>query len=122
MDRFKVRFKVCSVREPERCREVEGVVDTGATVSVIPKEILQELEIAPSRPRVFTLADGSKIERTVSGAILKIKVDGKEYETFDEVLFGEKGDEIILGVTALEHLGIKVDSKRGKLIKEEPHI
>jgi len=123
MGRFKVRFKVCSIRDPNKCKEVEGWVDTGATLSVIPKEILEELGIEPKREQDFGLAAcGLRIRRKVGSANIRIRVNGKEEEVTTEVVFGEKGDIVLLGVDVFEHLGLKIDPKTGKIIQELAYL
>ncbi|MHA1616447.1 MAG: retroviral-like aspartic protease family protein [Candidatus Njordarchaeales archaeon] len=123
MGLFKVKFKVCSTRDPNRCKEVEGLVDTGAIISVVPKRILEELGIEPIREQDFGLATcGLRVRRKIGAAFIKININGKELVTNDEVIFGEEGDTIILGATVLEKLGLKVDPKEKKIIEHIAHL
>jgi len=123
MGRFKVRFKICSIRDPSKCKEIEGWVDTGSTVSIVPKAILKELGIMPIREQTFRLAtSGIEVKRKVGHAIIKISVDGEELETASDVAFGQKDDETILGIPVLETLGIDIDPQKRKLVRSLGHL
>jgi len=100
-----VKVKICNPRYPERQREAELLVDTGTVYSIVPGEVLKELRIEPLGKRTFLLASGARIEREVGGALYRIG----EREGYASVVFGEKGDKALLGVTALEELGLQVD-------------
>ncbi|MBI3740462.1 MAG: retroviral-like aspartic protease [Chloroflexi bacterium] len=45
---------------------VRFLVDSGATYSLLPIEVWQQLGLKPKRALQFTLADGTQIERNVS--------------------------------------------------------
>ena len=62
--------------------------------------------------RVFTHANGERIEREFGGAIFEVE----ERRGHALVVFGEKEDnKCLLGVTALEALGLEADVVTGKL-------
>jgi len=103
---FRVRVQVFNPREEEQSREVELVVDTGATFPVIPRAIASDLAIGPSERPTFTLADGTEIAREMGWAGLAY--DGRRSPTL--VVLGETDDVPILGAIALEGLGLEVDS------------
>ena len=101
-------------REPEGpFRDVRLLVDTGATDSIIPRDILMAVGIPILRAEEFELADGRMIPRQVGGA----------YLTFSDrtaptlVVFGEPGDTPVLGVMALEELGLEINSRSGEVRK-----
>ncbi|MDP8237897.1 MAG: hypothetical protein P9X24_02295 [Candidatus Hatepunaea meridiana] len=50
----------------------------------------------------FTLADGTKVERSISEAFIAFP----QGEAHTPVILGEKGDEALLGVVTLEILGL----------------
>ena len=91
--------------DPDRTWEGLFLVDTGATDSLVPRPHLEAIGLRPKGRRVYELADGSEI-------VMDITVG--EIEFMGEivggtVLFGEPGAEPLLGVTALESVGIEVD-------------
>ena len=91
--------------EPDRTWEGLFLVDTGATDSLVPRPHLEAIGLAPRGKRIYELADGSE---------LRLDVTVAEIEFMGEivggtVIFGEAGVEPLLGVTALESVGIEVD-------------
>ena len=93
--------------------EVEALVDTGAVFSLIPRPILERLGVQPSGKREFRTIEGRAIERAVGG--VQIEVEGKQAPAPVPVIFGEEGDSSVLGVTALEAIGLEVDPVGGVL-------
>jgi len=61
----KVRFDVCNPLAPEKVVELDGVVDTGAMYSVIPRKLLEELKVKPLERRRFR-AFGGYVKRGVA--------------------------------------------------------
>ncbi len=102
---FRVRVKVYNLSDETRAREIEMVVDSGATYPLIPRELADELGISPETERTFTLADGNQIVRFMARAGLAY--DGRSAASM--VVIGERGDVPILGAHALEGLGFGVD-------------
>jgi len=82
--------------------EVKFLVDSGATYSVLPKEIWQAIGLKPKRKMVFTLADGTRIERSIS----EVYVELPQGEAHTPVVLGENSDHALLGVVTLEILGL----------------
>lgn len=78
---------------------------------MVPREILERLEIRPLTRQEFRLADGSKIARDKGIALFKYQdqVGGAD------VIFGEPGDSILLGAFTLEALGLALDPLRREL-------
>lgn len=85
--------------------EIELVVDSGATYSILSGDLLRKLQVTPLEERSFTLADGRQIRRKLGGVRMRI---GNRYG-FSSVIFGEETDQQVLGVTALEELGLELD-------------
>ncbi len=94
-------------------RRLALLVDTGASLSVIPREVLESLGIRPEDQEAFELADGRIMIRAVGPAVVRFR--GKAAGT--QVIFGEPEDEPVLGVTTLEELGLQVDTRTGRLEK-----
>ncbi|ADN49781.1 hypothetical protein [Vulcanisaeta distributa] len=110
----RVKFRVYNPADMSRYVDVDGIVDTGAVYSVIASSFLNSIGIKPLEKRRF-LAFGGYVERNVGGAI--IEVMGRRGAV--TVIFGEEGDINVLGVTALEALGLEVDIVRGTLKETE---
>ena len=115
MGMFEVNVQVSSLTAPERSTQVSLLVDTGATISWIPREVLDGLGVRPFSRLPFTLADGRRLERDISAVLLQ--VDGRKAPL--EVAFGETGEAAVLGATALEGLGLMVDPVAKKLVPRD---
>jgi predicted aspartyl protease len=112
MGLFDVKVKLGSLTVLDRTEEVTLLVETGATLSWIPRAVLERLS-APVVSRLpFTLADGRELEREATAVLLTI--DGRRAAV--QVAFGEPGEEPVLGATALEGLGLLVDPVAKKLL------
>lgn len=95
----------------EKATTVRMLVDTGATFSVIPPRLAPALGIKrPRRSVSVRLADGRRIR--LGADLVIVQIDGREAPT--TVLVG-KVDEPILGVEALEALGLVVDPGKKRL-------
>lgn len=89
------------------------LVDTGASLSIIPRDILEGLGIRPEDVETFEVADGRPMSRQVGPAV--IRYQGKAAGT--QVIFGDPGDTPLLGVSTLEELGLQLDQRSGRLEK-----
>ncbi len=112
MGMFEVKVKLASLAAPGRTEEISLLVDTGATLSWVPGEILQKLGVTAFSRLPFSLADGRVLERDTTAVLLII--EGRKAPV--PVAFGESGKEAVLGATALEVLGFVVDPVEKKLI------
>lgn len=106
----KVRFGVFNPLAPERVTEIEGVVDTGAVYSVVPRRTLEELGVKPLEKRRFK-AFGGHVERDIGE--VGVELMGRRRTV--TVILGETGDTAVLGLTALEAFGLEVDPVKGIL-------
>ncbi|MFN2444555.1 MAG: clan AA aspartic protease [Vicinamibacterales bacterium] len=81
------------------------LVDTGATDSMAPESELTKIGIQPVGRMTYELADGSLHE--YSFGLAQIEFMGEI--TAGRVIFRPESSEPILGVTALESVGISID-------------
>ncbi|HEY6211487.1 MAG TPA: hypothetical protein VIW45_04340 [Vicinamibacterales bacterium] len=103
---------VKSQRRSRRQADVKFLIDSGAVYSLVPGEALRKLGISPYRTMDFSLADGTTISRRVGDAYFELNGDGGAAP----VIFGEEGDEPLLGATTLESLGLVLDPFKRRLI------
>ena len=97
--------------EPERSWEGLFLVDSGAIDSLVPKDHLESIGLRPKAQRAYELADGQEIRMDVTTGDIEFMgeiVGGT-------IIFGDPGTEPILGVTALESVGIEIDPRNQKL-------
>ncbi|GAB6945659.1 hypothetical protein JCM14467A_24410 [Vulcanisaeta sp. JCM 14467] len=114
MDFIKVKAGVFNPLMPDKVVEVESIVDTGAVYTVIRRDILEGLGIKPSGRRRFK-AFGGYVERDVGDVGLMLMGE----RGIVPVIFGETDDALVIGMTALEILGLEVDPVNGTLKKTE---
>ena len=90
---------------PERAWKGRFLVDTGTTTSVVPRSRLEEIGIAPVSSRLVELADGSSARLDLGMAILSFVGE----DSPSAVFFGVDGADPLLGTTAMQVAGVKVD-------------
>jgi clan AA aspartic protease len=114
MGTFSVAVTVAHLADPNRQAEVGLLVDTGATLSWVPRAIIDEVGAPRLSRRPFLRADGRTVERETAGAM--IAVDGSS--AIVTVVVAEPGDAQLLGATTLESLGFGVDPIRRQLVPQ----
>ena len=97
--------------EQVRRYEADALVDTGATMSVIPPHVFQQLGLIARGQRVAEYADGRTEGVDVTDGLI-FNIDGRE--TLEETLV--LGDEVLIGQTVLEKTDLLVDCTNQKLI------
>lgn len=110
---LKVPVKVFPLGNGREPVEIEALVDTGAIYSLLPRQLLETLGVAPVARGSFRTIEGRPIEGDVAN--VAIEVAGKRSLGMVPVIFGEPTDQPVLGVTALEMMGLEVDVVRGQL-------
>jgi len=109
------RVKVSNPREPAKSVELELIVDTGSTYTWVKRGTLESLGLKPKGRRRFKTIRGELIEREVGEA--SIECLGERATCM--VVFAEEEDQEVLGITALENLGLEVDPITRQLKKAE---
>lgn len=99
-----------------RVEETDFLVDTGAYYTMLPPKLTESLAIKPVAKVELLVADKRRVEAQLSYAYIKIG----EREGVLPVAIME-APEPILGVTAMEGLGIKVDPTTGKIEYTRPY-
>ncbi len=103
---------VANPASPATTESVTFLVDSGAVYSVVPRDVLARLGIAPHTRQRFRMVDGSTIERDRGDAVFKYS--GQQGAA--PVIFGESGDANLLGVVTLDSLGFALDVIRHDLV------
>ena len=91
------------------------MVDTGASYTVIPVEILEEMGVERTRTRRFVLADGSRRRLSIGKVYLELAGEIDDVN----VIFGPDRDTVLLGALALEAFALTADAKHRRLIPTE---
>ena len=106
-----VTVRITNPADSDRYWEGLFLVDTGATDSLVPRPHLEAIGLEPRGRRVYELADGRELVVDVTAAVIEFMgefVGGT-------VIFGDADAEPLLGVTALESVGIEVDPVNQRL-------
>jgi len=89
---------------------VTALVDTGASLTVIPRSIASQLGLAAFKTMTVQIADGGTRRMPVS--TLLVRLDGRSVPS--TVFIAPQG-EVLLGAETLELLDVTVDPKRRRL-------
>lgn len=106
-----LEIEVGNPASPELTEPVEFLIDSGAIYSVVPTPVLERLGITSITEEEFRLANGEKIVRKKGIALFRYgeRVGGAD------VIFGEAGDQKLLGAFTLEALGLALDPLKREL-------
>src|SRR5215831_21009462 len=113
----KVTTKLTNLLDPKKSFEALFLVDTEASDSMAPSDELEKLGIKQEGRMTYELADGTI--REYPFGLVRIEFMGET--TAGRVVFAAPGTEPLLGVTALESVGIIVDPAN-KTLKRLPAI
>jgi clan AA aspartic protease len=115
------KITLTNVYDPTKSRELEAVVDTGATMLVLPADVIEELGLRKFREVRVRYANNSKRLRAVYG-IVTLDLHGRSGH-FD-VLEEERGSQPLVGQMVLEELDLVVDAKARRLVPnpESPDV
>lgn len=117
MGTFRVRVEIENPVRPGERRVLESVlVDTGAELSWFPGDVLESLGVKRAKVWHFRQADGTPLPRWTGGVITHV---GGVF-TWDEVVFGEPGDLVLLGARSLEGMNLRVDPAKKQLVDAGP--
>ena len=98
--------------------ETEALVDTGATDSAFPADLLERLGIQPRRSFTYVTADGSAVECRYGSARLTITLDdGQIVSGVAPVAFWPDESGQCIGATTLQSLKIAVDTPDERLVQ-----
>ena len=107
----QVTAAVRNPARPKKLWEALFLVDTGSVDCMVPGKHLRALGLKPRGKRTYELADGSEI--TLDVTVAEVEFMGETVGA--TVIYGADNAEPILGVTALESVGIEVDPRSQRL-------
>jgi clan AA aspartic protease len=99
--------------EGNRFEVVEALVDTGASYTWVPSNVLERLGVPPQARWEFEIAGGQVIERDV--AETKARYENETRTTI--VVFGDEGSLPLLGAYTLEGFRLAADPVNRRLIR-----
>ena len=105
------------IHGPWGSRRSRLVADTRSSYTWIGAELLSELGVKPIGPQTFKTIDKRLIERPVADVLIEYD-NAKRY---CPVAFAEEGDANVLGATAMEIIGLEIDSSTREIRKKTAH-
>lgn len=104
-------------RDPVRATRLDGIVDTGAVMLVLPQNVVERLGLDSIRTAIVTYADERREERPVAGPVA-IEVCGRAMVT--ECVVGPPLSEPLIGQIVLEGLDLVADCANRTLAPRTP--
>jgi clan AA aspartic protease len=107
------------IRSPstDRATIVKALVDTGATLSVIPRKIAVELQLPViGRRRVVTAKGVTELEECIG----IVEVMGRK--AYSHILVSDDIDVVLIGAVTLETMGLEVDPVTGRLKESKTYL
>lgn len=111
---FKWPIQISSM-DGDDWREIEAMVDTAATYTVIPAELLQDMGVAVTRQSVFELADGRRHKLDLG----RIWITIHDITEVTPVVFGRDDTVPLLGSITINLLALAVDNVGERLVPRE---
>jgi len=87
MGKVVEKVKLTSLFEPEKSLEVEAVIDTGATMVVLPKDIVEELGLSKMREEKVRYANNKVETKPIYGVNIELKGRSAKMEIFMETAY-----------------------------------
>lgn len=112
MGTFSVTVSLGNPQRPESRLTLDLLVDTGATWTMLPAEIVTQLGLSATRQRTVTLANGQPV--TYLAGQVAIQLYGEELITI--FLAGPSGSLALLGAVTLEEFGLAPDPVKKTLV------
>ncbi|HDN81049.1 MAG TPA: clan AA aspartic protease [Chloroflexi bacterium] len=131
MGEVKVKVRLCNfgdlvlkekgLTEEVRSLEIQGLVDTGAVMVMLPQDMVEALGLKVNGKVIVTYADERKEERPIASGLL-LKIGDREMLT--DCVVGPPGSEPLIGQLVLERLDLIVDpvDKQLKPRPESPYL
>ena len=104
-------------REKVRSFQLEGVVDTGSTHLVLPRDVADRLDLHKAGEATIRYADRRSETRPLVDRV-QVELLGRQ-STFRAILEPDRTTALI-GAIVLEDLDLLVDCKRNKLYPRDP--
>ena len=105
------------IHGPKGSRRSSLLADTGSSYTWIGARMLTELGVKPIGSQLFKTIDKRLVERPTADVLI-------EYDSakrYCPVAFAEKGDANVLGVTAMEIIGLEIDPSTREVRKVTAH-
>jgi predicted aspartyl protease len=128
--RFSVEFEVANDGDLELLRRgmlpaeqvrretIQGVVDRGAAMLVLPEAVVKRLGVRLGNKVKVRYADGRRAQRREALGVF-LRLEGRD--TTLPAVVEPKRDNALIGAIVLEALDLLVDCKTQRLVPRDPH-
>jgi clan AA aspartic protease len=113
MEKVIEKVKLSSLLEPTKTKEVEAVIDSGATMLVLPKDIVSELGLEKIEEVKVKYATGHVEMKEIYG-VVRLELKGR-VGNFD-ILAENEGSQPLIGQIVLERLDLVIEPSTRKVI------
>ena len=113
MGKVVERIKLTSLFDGQKSLEVDAVIDTGATMLALPRDMVDGLSLRKIRDATVRYANNQMERKSIYSAVM-LEWKGRR-GTFD-VLAEAEGSEPLVGQLVLEALDLVVDTATRTLI------
>ena len=110
------RIKITNLLNPKKSVEIDAVIDTGATMLVLPLNTVKKLGLRKMRSVEVRYANNKTEVKPIYG-VVTVEIKGRAGE-FD-VLAEAKDSQALIGQIVLEQLDLVVDPKK-KIVAPNP--
>ena len=107
------KVKLTNFTDPRKSVELDALIDTGATMVVLPQDVVDELCLRKMRETTARYGNGKTETQSVYG-VATVEIRGRAGD-FD-VLAEKKGTQPLIGQIVLEQLDLLVDPKNGSVV------
>ena len=112
MSTFSVRAIIANPVRPQLRLGVELLVDTGATYTLLPGELVRQLGLATPWRRTATLSSGEDVTYPMGQVLMRL--NGEEMATV--FLAGPPGCQGLIGAVTLEEFALVANPVRQRLV------
>jgi len=113
MGKVVERVKVTNFKDPSKSIEIEAVIDTGATMSVLPMDLIQKLGLEKIDEVNVRYADNSVKRKEVYGWVI-LEIAGRKAVFY--VLAENEGAQPLIGQIVLERLDLVIEPSTRKVM------
>jgi len=107
------KVKLTSLFDPKKSLEIEAVIDTGATMVVLPKSLVRNLDLKKIEDVKVKYADG-RVERKEVYGVVRLELKGR-VGNFDVLAENDEAQPLI-GQIVLERLDLIIEPSTRRLI------
>jgi len=107
------KVRLISLFDPTKTKEIDAVIDTGATMLVLPQDIIKELNLKKMREAKVRYANNKTEVKSIYG-VVTVEIEGRAGEF--NVLAEPEDSQPLVGQIVLEQLDLIVDPSTRKVI------